>query len=138
MRRVLVLLIAQQATAQPRQQLLSWTAVACVCLVLQLIVWPFDRANMDILNRTELRGLLVWLMSLFAIHFLVVLADGGSSILTIVLVLVVITANLAHYVTAVAEVCRFRLLQMSYRCTAVSDRMQSHPKNNSNRHSRRF
>mmetsp|Transcript_16854 Transcript_16854/g.48011 ORF Transcript_16854/g.48011 Transcript_16854/m.48011 type:complete len:486 (-) Transcript_16854:2208-3665(-) len=125
MRRVLVLLIAQQATAQPRQQLLSWTAVACVCLALQFAVWPFDRANMDILNRTELRGLLVWLMSLFAIHFLVVLADGGSSILTIVLVLVVITANLAHYVTVVAEVYRFWLLQMSYRYTAVFDRSKA-------------
>ncbi|CEM18782.1 unnamed protein product [Vitrella brassicaformis CCMP3155] len=125
MRRVLVLLIAQQATAQPRQQLLSWNVVASVCLALQLIVWPFDRGNMDILNRSELRGLLVWLMSLFVMQFVVMLPEGTSLVLTIGLVLVVVVANLAHYVTLGAQICRYGLLQIGYRYTAFTDRRKA-------------
>ncbi|CEM11834.1 unnamed protein product [Vitrella brassicaformis CCMP3155] len=106
MRRVLVLLIAQQATAQPRQQLLGWTVVASVCLALQFAIWPFDRGSMDILNQSELRGLLVWLRSLFSMHFVVMLPEGTSLVLTIGFVLVVIAANLVHYIMLVAQICR--------------------------------
>ncbi|CEL92618.1 unnamed protein product [Vitrella brassicaformis CCMP3155] len=121
MRRVLVLLIAQQLTAQPRQQLLGWTVVAAVCLVLQLAVWPFDRGSMDILNLSELRGLLVWLMSLLILQF-VMLSEGTSLELTIGLVVVVIVANLMHYGTLVAQICRYGLLQVGYRYATLTDR----------------
>jgi len=120
MRRVLVLLIAQQATAQPRQQVLAWMAVAFVCLALQFAVWPFDRGNMDILNRSELRGLLVWLMSLFVMQYLVIATPTFQ--VTISLVMAVIGANLAHYFVLVAQICRFGLLQMGYKYTALTDR----------------
>ncbi|CEL98070.1 unnamed protein product [Vitrella brassicaformis CCMP3155] len=122
MRRVLVLLIAQQATAQPRQQLLGWTVVASVCLALQFAVWPFDRGNMDILNRSELRGLLVWFVSLLVMQFVVMLPEGTSLVLPIGLVLVVILANLAHYILLAAQICRYGLLQVGYRYTALTDR----------------
>ncbi|CEM19917.1 unnamed protein product [Vitrella brassicaformis CCMP3155] len=122
MRRVLVLLIAQQATAQPRQQLLGWTVVAAVCLALQLSVWPFDRGSMDILNRSEMRGLLVWLVSLFVMHFVVMLPEGTSSVLTLGLVLVVIVTNLVHYIMLTMQICRYGLLQVGYRYMAVTDR----------------
>ncbi|CEL92604.1 unnamed protein product [Vitrella brassicaformis CCMP3155] len=125
MRRVLVLLIAQQATAQPRQQLLGWTVVAAVCLALQFAVWPFDGGSMDILNRTELRGLLVWLMSLFVMHFVVMLPEGTSLELTIGLVLVAIVANLVHYIMLAAQICRYGLLQVGYRYTALTDRKKA-------------
>jgi len=125
MRRVLVLLIAQQATAQPRQQLLGWTVVAAVCVALQLTVWPFDRGSMDILNRTELRGLLVWLMSLFVMQFVVMLPEGTSLALTIALVLAVIAANLVHYVMLTGQICRYGLLQVGYRFTALTDRKKA-------------
>ncbi|CEL92214.1 unnamed protein product [Vitrella brassicaformis CCMP3155] len=122
MRRVLVLLIAQRATAQPRQQLLGWTVVASVCLALQFAVWPFDRSSMDILNRSELRGLLVWFVSLLVMQFVVMLPEGTSLVLTIGLVLVVILANLVHHILLAAQVCRYGLLQVGYRYTAITDR----------------
>ncbi|CEL95922.1 unnamed protein product [Vitrella brassicaformis CCMP3155] len=125
MRRVLVLLIAQQATAQPRQQLLGWTIIAAVCLVLQLTVWPFDRGSMDILNRSEMRGLLVWLVSLFVMQSVVMLPEGTSLVLTIALVLVVILANLVHYIILATQICRYVLLQVSYRYTALGDRTKA-------------
>ncbi|CEL94516.1 unnamed protein product [Vitrella brassicaformis CCMP3155] len=122
MRRVLVLLIAQQATSENRQ-LLGWTVIAAACLALQFAVWPFDRGSMDILNLTELRGLLVWLMSLFIMQFVVILPEGTS--LAIALVLVVIAVNLVHYVMVAIQICRFGLLQVGYRYTALTDRKQA-------------
>ncbi|CEM16701.1 unnamed protein product [Vitrella brassicaformis CCMP3155] len=121
MRRVLVLVIAQLATGQPRGQLLGWTVVAAVCLALQLTVWPFDRGSMDILNVTEMRGLMVWLMSLFIMRFVVMLFERISRELTIGLVLVVIIANLVHYIILAAQICRYGLLQVGYRYTALTD-----------------
>ncbi|CEM00972.1 unnamed protein product [Vitrella brassicaformis CCMP3155] len=55
-------------------------------------------------------------------HFVVMLQDGGSFALTIGLVLVVIAANLAHYIALVTRIWRFGLLQVAYRYTALTDR----------------
>ncbi|CEM24619.1 unnamed protein product [Vitrella brassicaformis CCMP3155] len=75
---------------------------------------------MDILNRTELRGLLMWFMSLFGMQYLVIATPSFQ--VTIALVVAVIGANLAHYIILVAQICRFGLLQMGYKYTALTDR----------------
>ncbi|CEL98071.1 unnamed protein product [Vitrella brassicaformis CCMP3155] len=77
---------------------------------------------MDILNRSELRGLLVWFVSLLVMQFVVMLPEGTSLVLPIGLVLVVILANLAHYILLAAQICRYGLLQVGYRYTALTDR----------------
>ncbi|CEL98613.1 unnamed protein product [Vitrella brassicaformis CCMP3155] len=77
---------------------------------------------MDILNRSELRGLLVWLLSLFVMHFVVMLPEGTSLDLTVGLVLVVIAVNLVHYIMLGTQICRYGLLQVGYTYTALTDR----------------
>ncbi|CEM36459.1 unnamed protein product [Vitrella brassicaformis CCMP3155] len=111
-RRVLVLLIAQLAVGSPRFQLLGWIGLGMACLTLQLIVRQFDSRNMDILNRTEVRGLILWIVSVYLI--MLVMVRDVNDIVTTALIIFVMLANLAHYIILVVHVCKHGLSRSDF------------------------
>ncbi|CEM37819.1 unnamed protein product [Vitrella brassicaformis CCMP3155] len=118
-RRLFVLVIAHSLVGQALLQLVGWSVIAVLSLIIQYAVQPFDYRYLNVLNRMEKQSLVVWIFSLILILFVVVLGTVFSGsvkhLISIVLVSAAALINICHLCHLLLLIIHHGVTQATYK-----------------------
>jgi len=117
----MVLLVSHMAVGEPGLQLVGWSIIAIFCLTMHLLVLPFDHRHMDMLNRIESQGLVVWLTSIMLLS--VIVESHAPDWASALLLLLAMLLNLYHYFCLLSLICYHGLSQVAEKKDELSTRL---------------
>mmetsp|Transcript_14371 Transcript_14371/g.34316 ORF Transcript_14371/g.34316 Transcript_14371/m.34316 type:complete len:484 (+) Transcript_14371:2671-4122(+) len=101
------------AVGVPGLQLVGWVIIAIGSTAIHLLVQPFDHRHMNLLNRMESQGLIIWTTSIMLLS--VIIQSEAADYGRVTLLFLAMLLNMYHYLSLLWLICYHGLTQLAER-----------------------